>query len=167
MATLPGAWHYRVSTGTGWPGVSILWLGELESLICNFCLSVAARKIVQIRPWDTFTCCWDIKQPTDKLCSDAYFKGFQPEWYISTMIYRGFLTRMVYLYNDISRVPDQNGISLQWYIGISLQWYIEGFRPELCISSMTYSRDTPFWPKTLNIVEIHQSGRKPSICTTI
>ena len=24
MATLPGAWRDRVSTGTGWPGVSIL-----------------------------------------------------------------------------------------------------------------------------------------------
>ena len=24
VATLPGAWHYKVSTGTGWPGVSIL-----------------------------------------------------------------------------------------------------------------------------------------------
>ena len=24
VATLPGAWHYRVSVGTGWPGVSIL-----------------------------------------------------------------------------------------------------------------------------------------------
>ena len=23
-ATLPGAWRYRVSAGTGWPGVSIL-----------------------------------------------------------------------------------------------------------------------------------------------
>ena len=28
VATLPGAWHYRVSAGTSWPGVSILWLGE-------------------------------------------------------------------------------------------------------------------------------------------
>ena len=36
----------RVSDGTGWPGVSILRLGEMESLICNFYLSVAARKIV-------------------------------------------------------------------------------------------------------------------------
>ena len=36
VATLPGAWCYRVSTGTGWPGVSILWLGEVERLICNF-----------------------------------------------------------------------------------------------------------------------------------
>ena len=24
MATLPGTWRYRVSTGTGWPGVSKL-----------------------------------------------------------------------------------------------------------------------------------------------
>ena len=24
VATVPGAWRYRVSTGTGWPGVSIL-----------------------------------------------------------------------------------------------------------------------------------------------
>ena len=32
-ATLPGAWRYRVSAGTGRPGVSILRLGETESLI--------------------------------------------------------------------------------------------------------------------------------------
>ena len=50
VATLPGAWRYRVSVGTGWPGVSILWLGEMESLICSFCLSVAARKIVWADP---------------------------------------------------------------------------------------------------------------------
>ena len=24
LATLPDGWHYRVSAGTGWPGVSIL-----------------------------------------------------------------------------------------------------------------------------------------------
>ena len=46
VATLPGAWSYRVSTGTGRPSVSILWLGEVESLICSFYLSVAARKII-------------------------------------------------------------------------------------------------------------------------
>ena len=61
-ATLPGAWRYRVSAGTGQPGVSILWLGEMESLVCNFCFSVSARKIV----WDTLACCWDVKQPTNK-----------------------------------------------------------------------------------------------------
>ena len=42
VATLPGAWRYRVGTGTSWLSVSILWLGEVESLICNFCCSVAA-----------------------------------------------------------------------------------------------------------------------------
>ena len=50
VATLPGAWHYRVSAGTVRPGVSILWLGEVDSLICNFYLSVAARKIVCADP---------------------------------------------------------------------------------------------------------------------
>ena len=50
VATLPGAWRYRVSAGTGQPGVSILWLGEVESLICNFYLSVAVRKIVCADP---------------------------------------------------------------------------------------------------------------------
>ena len=50
VATLPGAWCYRVSTGTSRPGVSILWLGEVERWICNFYLSVAARKIVCADP---------------------------------------------------------------------------------------------------------------------
>ena len=66
VATLTGAWHYRVSAGIGWPGVSILSLGEMESLICNFCLSVAARKIEQIHPWDTLACCWDVKQASNQ-----------------------------------------------------------------------------------------------------
>ena len=48
MATLPGAWRYRVSVGTGRSGVSILWLGEVESSICSFCLSVAACKIEHV-----------------------------------------------------------------------------------------------------------------------
>ena len=46
VATMQGAWRYRVSAGTGRPGVSILRLGEVESLICSFCLSVAACKTV-------------------------------------------------------------------------------------------------------------------------
>ena len=32
VVSLPGAWRYRVSAGTGWPGVSIPLLGEVESL---------------------------------------------------------------------------------------------------------------------------------------
>ena len=50
VATLPGAWRYRVSAGIGQPGVSILWLGEMESLVCNFNLSVAVHKIVWADP---------------------------------------------------------------------------------------------------------------------
>ena len=50
VATLSGAWRYRVSAGTGWPDVSILRLGEVESWICNFYLSVAACKIVWADP---------------------------------------------------------------------------------------------------------------------
>ena len=55
MATLPGAWRYRASIVTGWPGISILWLGEVESLICNFCPSVAARTIVWADPSMRYT----------------------------------------------------------------------------------------------------------------
>ena len=68
-ASLPSAWCYRVSTGSGWPGVSILWLGETESLVCRFYLSVAACKIEQIHPWDTLACCLDVKQPANKQTS--------------------------------------------------------------------------------------------------
>ena len=50
VATLPVAWRYRVRTGTGRTGVSVLWLGEIERWICNFCLSVAAREIVWADP---------------------------------------------------------------------------------------------------------------------
>ena len=67
MVTLPGAWRYRVSAGAGCSGVSILWLSEMESLICNFCLSVVACKIVWAdSPWDILACCWGVKQPTNK-----------------------------------------------------------------------------------------------------
>ena len=45
VATLPGTWCYRVSAGTGWPSVCILQLGEMERLICNFYLSVAAHML--------------------------------------------------------------------------------------------------------------------------
>ena len=65
VAALPGTWHYRVSAGTGWPGVSVLCLGEMESLICNFYPSVAAHAIVWAPPsLCMLTCCWDAKQPT-------------------------------------------------------------------------------------------------------
>ena len=64
VATLPSAWRYRVSTGTGLCSVSILWLDEVESLICNFSVLQHVKLFEQICPWDTLACCWDIKQPT-------------------------------------------------------------------------------------------------------
>ena len=48
VASLPGTWRYRVSAGVAWRCVSILWLGEVEILIWNFCISVAARKLVWV-----------------------------------------------------------------------------------------------------------------------
>ena len=66
VATTPGAWHYRVSTGTGRPSVSILWLGEVESLICNFSVWQHVQFSEQIRPWDTLACCRDVQQPTNQ-----------------------------------------------------------------------------------------------------
>ena len=64
MATLPSAWRYRVSAGTGWPGVRILWLGEMDSLILVW---QHVNLSEQIRPWDTLTHCWDVKQATNIL----------------------------------------------------------------------------------------------------
>ena len=56
VATLPGAWHSKISHGTGQPGVSMLWLGQMESLVCNFYLNVAACKIVWAHPSLRYTC---------------------------------------------------------------------------------------------------------------
>ena len=50
VASRPGICCFRVSAGTDWSGVSVLWLCEIESLICSFYLNVAARTIEQNRP---------------------------------------------------------------------------------------------------------------------
>ena len=46
VAVLTGTWQYTVRARTVWPSVSILRLGEIARLICNFSLSVAAHTIV-------------------------------------------------------------------------------------------------------------------------
>ena len=80
VATLPGAWRHRVSAGTGRPGVNILWhsgiVGEVESLLCNFCLSMAARTIAEADPSVRYTlaCCWHVKRPTNN--SNSVFHTF-------------------------------------------------------------------------------------------
>ena len=64
VTTLPSAWHYKVSAGTGQPGVSVLWLCEEESWSATS-ISVWQYFSEQIRPWDTLACCWDVKQPAN------------------------------------------------------------------------------------------------------
>ena len=49
VATLPDAWRYRVRAGTGLPGVSILWLGEMESLVCSFLSQCGSTQNCQSR----------------------------------------------------------------------------------------------------------------------
>ena len=61
VATLPGAWRYRVSATTGLP-VSVccdwvrwkVWPATFVSVWQHVKLSE------QIRPWDTLACCWDV-----------------------------------------------------------------------------------------------------------
>ena len=55
VPTLPGAWCCKVSARIAWSGVSILWQGEIESLICNFYVSVAAGTIVRPDPFLRYT----------------------------------------------------------------------------------------------------------------
>ena len=45
VAILLEVWRHIAGTKTGWPGVSMLWLSDTLSLICNFCSSVAAPTI--------------------------------------------------------------------------------------------------------------------------
>ena len=67
MATLPGAWRYRVSTGTGGP-VSVYcdWVRWKVWSVTSISLWQHVKLSVQIRPWDTLACCLDIKQPTNQ-----------------------------------------------------------------------------------------------------
>ena len=65
VVILLSTWHYRVSAGAGWPGVSILWMGEIASMICNFSVWQHIQMCQQISPWDTLVCCRDVKQPTN------------------------------------------------------------------------------------------------------
>ena len=53
VATLLVTRPHEVIPRTGWPGVSILTLGEIASLICTFYLRVAAFIIVE----EKIACC--------------------------------------------------------------------------------------------------------------
>ena len=73
-ATLPAAWCYRVSGGTGWPAVSILWLGGVETLICNFFPSVAAWKLIWTDPSPRYTSMLLWRWATNKQQSMTHLK---------------------------------------------------------------------------------------------
>ena len=70
-------WRYRVSAGTGLPGISILWLGEIERLSGNFSVLKRVHLSEQIRPWDTQARCWEVgatsKQTSAGSCFTACF----------------------------------------------------------------------------------------------
>ena len=56
-AALPASWRYRVSARTGCPGVSIMWVGEVASLICSFCRSVVVHEMTYI-DLSLWVMCW-------------------------------------------------------------------------------------------------------------
>ena len=63
VVTLPG----RVSAGTGWPGVSILWVRWKVWSATSISVWQHAQLSEQIYPWDTLACCLDVQQSTNNL----------------------------------------------------------------------------------------------------
>ena len=62
VPTLPGAWRYRVSPGTGWLGVSVLcWVRYKVRSVTSVSVWQYVHLSEQIRPWETLACCWDVK----------------------------------------------------------------------------------------------------------
>ena len=66
-ATLPKALRCRVTAGTGWSGVNILWQSEISSWTCNFYLSVVACKNLGVDPSLRQTCLLLEHQATKEL----------------------------------------------------------------------------------------------------
>ena len=85
VATLQGAWRYRVSAGTGWPCASILWLGEIECLICSFSVWQHIWAGSSIRYTSMLL---DVKQLTNnKSLHDMYFGWMCFCLYLCIMLY--------------------------------------------------------------------------------
>ena len=95
VATLPGAWRYRVSAGTDRSGVNILWLGEVESLICNFYLSVAAHKIVWADPSLRYTRMLLEHKATNKHSTHTISRSYSP---LQLIIWFFFFQSQIYYY---------------------------------------------------------------------
>ena len=74
-----GVWRYGICDETGQLCVSILRLGEIESLICNFYLSMAARTIVWANPSLRYTSklLWYQATNKKKLPLTKHFTAYQ------------------------------------------------------------------------------------------
>ena len=79
-----------------------------------------------------------------------------PKLKIYTFIYLVVIV-MSFKWNRGSYSCANSFISFYW-LPISV-YNIEGSRPEWCISSMIYSRDTPFWSGTLDMLLLKYSTR--------
>ena len=77
VATLPGAWCYRVSAGTGWPNDWVRW--KVWSTTFNPVWQYV-KLSEQIHPWDTLACCWNVKQPTNITRVALPWSAFYPPW---------------------------------------------------------------------------------------
>ena len=104
-------------------------------------------------------------------CVDAHFEGSRPELCISSMLYSGDVpfwagTLNFFLWvqvSNISRVPDQNGVSQAWFI---VQIQHSGRKPLIWISVLMPILRVPDQncvSQACYIVEIYHSGREPSI----
>ena len=87
VANLPGIWQHRVSAGTGWPGVSILRLGEIKRLQLlsqsgntYTCLS---RSVPEIQ------CCWTFsnEQTTVPGCKSKQVPQGRGGWCVLVGLY--------------------------------------------------------------------------------
>ena len=84
VATLPGAWHYRV----GLVGPVSVYCDRVRWKVWS-ATSISVWQHVQlseqIRPWDTLACCWEVKQPTNK---QSYVKSWLLSfaWYCFTSV---------------------------------------------------------------------------------
>ena len=127
---------YRVRAGTGWPGASILWLGEVESWICNFYLSVAARKIVWADPSLRYTSMLlghkASNQPTNHLLHGVtetlYRTEIQGQENWTENIYTVRCDQHSFLQPAISQLPRSHhcfqGSGPQWCISHGWEWTI-------------------------------------------
>ena len=80
------------------PSWSWLWL----SLHCNYLFSFSVLLKQLGRRWSWSMACFFVHyHHRHHHYYHYHIEDFRPEWYISTIIHEGFLTRMVYLKHDI------------------------------------------------------------------